>query len=354
MLRCRPRGAQEQRAALARPAPAGSRVAAHRAAASELPGQLRDGAAAGRIGQAGPAGEGGERPGQQLRGEGPQRGEREGGPGAGAEGRKLGGEAPLDRVARSHGGRGEAQRPVVDGRTGCGQQPVAEPVAGRGEVAVGGVVHGDEARLGDGGRELRASQREERPHERPAPGRHRSQPCQARAEQQAQQHGLDLVVRVVRGEQPAGPALVAQPLEQRVAQAARRGLATARLARLRREARPCAGGEHHDIDLDLGREAPGRFGPGGGPFVQPMVDVRGEEAPAARRRELAEAEQQRSGVGPAGEGGQEQVAGRRGRRAAAGAETLVQRLEQPSPVGEGSGGGDGTRTHDLAVMSRSL
>src|SRR5438552_17124886 len=69
--------------------------------------------------------------------------------------------------------------------------------------------------------DVRAPELEQRPHERAAPHAHARESARARATQDAKQHGLDLIVRVMRSKQPACVATSPHAVQKAVTGAAR-------------------------------------------------------------------------------------------------------------------------------------
>ena len=126
----------------------------------------------------------------------------------------------------------------------------------------------------------------------------------ARATQQVQEHGLDLVVAGVARQDARGPDLGRDGEECLVA-----GTACARL-----EPPPRRDGRDPLDESDAeARRVPADGVAFGGALLaaQPMIDVHGGEAPLPRRRESGDAVQQRRRVGSAGDRQQEVLAGTR-------------------------------------------
>ncbi|OLC73857.1 MAG: hypothetical protein AUH78_12530 [Gemmatimonadetes bacterium 13_1_40CM_4_69_8] len=115
--------------------------------------------------------------------------------------------------------------PASHSRREPGQQLDAYPRAEVARITVRRVVVEREARLRHVRRQLRAGEREQRPHETAAAARrHPREPGGPAPPQHAQQDRLDLVVRVMRRDEVARGMRLPDDGEPRVARAPRRGL----------------------------------------------------------------------------------------------------------------------------------
>ena len=178
------------------------------------------------------------------------------------------------------------------------EEAVADAIPRNAEIVVRGVVDRLEAELDQRGEELGARDVEERTPDGAAPGRDAFQTLDGSTAQELQDDRFELVVALMRGQDPRRAELDPERFERSVAQPARGGLgALAALAQTRQ-----VDGDHADRSSEPRREPLRPLGAVGRAGVEAMVDMSERQLETALRGGRRERGGERGRVGAPGVG----------------------------------------------------
>lgn len=176
-----------------------------------------------------------------------------------------------------------------------GQEEAPEPVARNRGISIGGILDRQDAGALQALRDLRAAKGEEGTKNLAVPGPDTRQARETAAEEQPEEHGFRLVVRVMGGEDHFRADLLGQGTEEVVSLVPGEALETL-------TARGWAG-DHADSRLYAERfgEMPSRIGPALGVRIQAVIQVCCQEAEVVGLGEAAEGPEQSRRVRASGE-----------------------------------------------------